>query len=106
MDLTAQQMIECRMFGLNRRWCSAANRSAIYQLPDRLTVSQGKRQLQKKFLSHKIGPWKSIEALVLETLKWVTWFNKSRLLEPIGNISPAEFEAIYGLGQEEIKKAA
>ena len=62
--------------------------------------------LYKTELVHKIGPWKSIEALELETLNWVTWFNQSRLLEPIGNIPPAEFEAIYGLGQEEIRKAA
>ena len=62
--------------------------------------------LYKAELVHKIGPWKSIEALELETLNWVTWFNQSRLLEPIGNIPPAEFEAIYRLGQEEIRKAA
>jgi len=29
------------------------------------------------------------------TLKWVEWFNNRRLLEPIGNIPPAEFEALY-----------
>ena len=62
--------------------------------------------LYKAELVHKIGPWKSIEALELETLNWVTWFNQSRLLEPIGNIPPAEFEAIYRLSQEEIRKAA
>jgi putative transposase len=29
------------------------------------------------------------------TLEWVDWFNTRRLLEPIGNIPPAEFEAKY-----------
>jgi len=62
--------------------------------------------LYKTELVRKKGPWKSIEALELETLNWVTWFNQSRLLEPIGNIPPAEFEAIYELRQEETRIAA
>ena len=28
-------------------------------------------------------------------LEWVDWFNNRRLLEPIGNIPPAEAEAAY-----------
>lgn len=39
--------------------------------------------------------WKSREAVELETLKWVNWFNYRRLLEPIGNIPPAEAEQNY-----------
>lgn len=31
------------------------------------------------------------------TLEWVDWFNNRRLLEPIGDIPPAEFEALYWL---------
>lgn len=27
------------------------------------------------------------------TLEWVNWFNNRRLLEPIGNVPPAECEA-------------
>ena len=29
------------------------------------------------------------------TLEWVDWFNNRRLLEPIGNIPPAESEQRY-----------
>ena len=29
------------------------------------------------------------------TLEWVDWFNNRRLLEPIGNIPPAELEEAY-----------
>ena len=29
------------------------------------------------------------------TLEWVDWFNNRRLLEPIGNTPPVEFEAAY-----------
>ena len=31
----------------------------------------------------------------IETLKWVDWFNNRRLLEPIGNIPPAEAEEAF-----------
>ena len=41
------------------------------------------------------GPWRSIEAVEFATLQWVDWFNNRRLLEPIGNIPPAEAEATY-----------
>jgi transposase InsO family protein len=39
------------------------------------------------------GPWRSMEAVELATLEWVDWFNHRRLLEPIGNMPPAEAEA-------------
>jgi putative transposase len=36
--------------------------------------------------------WHSIDQVEMETLKWVDWFNHRRLLEPIGNVPPAEAE--------------
>ena len=39
--------------------------------------------------------WKSFEAVEIATLTWVDWFNNRRLLEPIGNIPPAEAENQY-----------
>jgi len=39
--------------------------------------------------------WQNREAVELATLEWVDWFSHRRLLEPIGNIPPAEAEAIY-----------
>ena len=41
------------------------------------------------------GPWRSLEAVEFATLAWVDWFNNRRLLGPIGDIPPAEFEAQY-----------
>jgi transposase InsO family protein len=35
------------------------------------------------------------EAVEFATLEWVAWFNHRRLLEPIGNVPPAEAEARY-----------
>ena len=41
------------------------------------------------------GPWRSLEAVEFATLAWVDWFDTRRLLGPIGDIPPAEFEAQY-----------
>jgi putative transposase len=41
------------------------------------------------------GPRRGFEAVEFATLEWVDWFNRRRLLEPIGNIPPAAAEAAY-----------
>jgi len=41
------------------------------------------------------GPWRSLETVEFATLEWVDWFNHRRLLEPIGYLPPAEYEARY-----------
>ena len=41
------------------------------------------------------GPWRALEAVEFATLTWVDWFNHRRLLEPIGYVPPAEYEASY-----------
>lgn len=41
------------------------------------------------------GPWRNFKAAEYATLGSVAWFNNRRLLEPIGNIPPAEAEAKY-----------
>jgi len=46
--------------------------------------------LYKAEVIHRHGPWRSFEAVEFATLEWVAWFNHRRLLEPIGNIPPAE----------------
>ena len=51
--------------------------------------------LYKAELIHRRGPWRSYEAVEFATLEWVDWFNNRRLLEPIGNIPPAEAEERY-----------
>jgi len=51
--------------------------------------------LFKAEVIHRRGPWRSFEAVEFATLEWVDWFNNRRLLEPIGNIPPAEAEARY-----------
>lgn len=56
--------------------------------------------LFKTEVIRKRGPWKGLEAVEYATLEWVSWFNTRRLLEPIGNIPPAEFEKAYYTQQE------
>ena len=51
--------------------------------------------LYKAEVIHRRGPWRSFEAVEFATLEWVDWFNNRRLLEPIGNIPPAEAEEQY-----------
>jgi transposase InsO family protein len=62
--------------------------------------------LFKTEVIHRLGPWKSFEAVEYKTLEWVDWFNHQRLLEPIGNIPPAKAEANYYAALEPIKMAA
>jgi transposase InsO family protein len=51
--------------------------------------------LYKTELIRRRGPWKGIDEVEYATLEWVDWFNHRRLLEPIGHLPPAEFEAAY-----------
>jgi transposase InsO family protein len=62
--------------------------------------------LYKAEVIHRRGPWRSFEAVEFATLTWVDWFNNRRLLEPIGNIPPAETEARHYAMLDEQKLAA
>ena len=55
---------------------------------------------------HRRGPWRSFDAVEYATLEWVDWFNNRRLLEPIGNIPPAEAEANFYAALEKSDMAA
>jgi len=49
----------------------------------------------ERYAIHRRGPWRSFGAVEFATLEWVDGFNNRRLLEPIGNIPPAEAEERY-----------
>ena len=51
--------------------------------------------LFKTEVIHHAGPWRSFDDVEYATLEWVAWFNTSRLLEPLGYLPPAEFEAQF-----------
>ena len=62
--------------------------------------------LYKAEVIHRRGPWRSLEAVEFATLEWVDWFNNRRLLEPIGNVPPAEAEANYYAALDDTPMAA
>jgi transposase InsO family protein len=62
--------------------------------------------LFKTEIIHRRGPWRNLEAVEYATLEWVDWFNHRRLLEPIGNIPPAELEATYHQSTSQLPMAA
>jgi transposase InsO family protein len=41
------------------------------------------------------GPWRTFAAVEYATLEWVDWFNRRRILEPLGYLPPFEFEQMY-----------
>lgn len=51
--------------------------------------------LYKTEVIHKDGPWRGLDDVECATLTWVNWFNHQRLLGPIGDRPPAEYEMMY-----------
>jgi transposase InsO family protein len=51
--------------------------------------------LFKTEVIRKNGPWRNLEEVEFAVLEWVDWFNHRRLLSSIGDVPPAEFEAMY-----------
>lgn len=62
--------------------------------------------LFKTELIHRRGPWRNLDEVEYATLEWVDWFNNRRLLEPIGNVPPAEYEAKYHQSAGQLPMAA
>ena len=62
--------------------------------------------LFKAEVIHRCGPWRNFEAVEYATLEWVDWFNNRRMLEPIGNIPPAEAEVNFYAALERSDMAA
>jgi putative transposase len=51
--------------------------------------------LYKTELIHRKGPWRNVEHVEWETLKYVDWFNQRRIHESLDYVPPVEFEAHY-----------
>jgi putative transposase len=62
--------------------------------------------LYKAELIGRQGPWRTAEQVELATLAWVGWWNQRRLHGAIGDIPPAEHEAIYYRQHQEPKEVA
>jgi transposase InsO family protein len=51
--------------------------------------------LRKAEVVRHQGPWKGHEEVEFATLEWVDWFNNTRLLEPIGYVTPTKLEEAF-----------
>jgi len=71
--------------------CSVGSRGDAYDN----ALAESVIGLFKTEVIRRRGPWRSLEAVEFATLEWVDWFNHRWLLEPIGYLPPAEFEARY-----------
>ncbi len=61
--------------------------------------------LYKAEVIHKEGPWRSVDDVERATLIWVEWFNNRRIMRPLGDMPPLEYEELY-YRQTEYQKAA
>ena len=53
-----------------------------------------------------LGPWKSVGQVEWETLKWVDWYNNTRLHSAIGYVTPNEAEEAFYASLNAAEKAA
>jgi len=56
--------------------------------------------LFKAEVIYRMGPWRNLEQVELAVLRWVHWFNHKRIMEPLGYVSPMQFEKKYYDEQE------
>ncbi len=61
--------------------------------------------LYKTEVIRQKGPWKGLDDVEFATLDWVSWYNERRLLEPIGDIPPVEYEQMYYQKQSDLVRA-
>ena len=53
-----------------------------------------------------LGPWKSVGQVEWETLKWVDWYNNTRLHSAIGYVTPNEAEEAFYANLNAAQKVA
>ena len=68
-------------------------------------MAESINSLYKAEVIYKDGPWRGLEDVERETLTWVDWFNNRRILQPIGDMPPAEYELMY-YQNPELRKAS
>jgi putative transposase len=65
-------------------------------------MAEAINSLYKAEVIRRRRTWKGLDEVQFATLEWVDWFNHRRLLEPIGDVPPAEFERSYREGREKV----
>ena len=107
-SITAKEAANKSRTNTRSAWRRQASNPAVGSVGDSYdnALAETINGLYKAEVIHRRGPWRSFEAVEFATLKWVDWFNNRRMLEPIGNIPPAESEERYYAMLEEPAMAA
>jgi transposase InsO family protein len=79
------------MSGNGRDWPRTSRRGDSYNNALAETIIG----LFKTEVIHHRGPWKGMEDVEFAALCWVSWYNVERIMESLGYLSPAEYEAQY-----------
>jgi putative transposase len=58
-------------------------------------AAEALNRLFKTELIHRHGPWRTLEHVEFETLRWVDWYNRTRLHSWCGDVPPTEYEQRY-----------
>ena len=56
--------------------------------------------LYKTELIEREAPWRNLERVEYRTFHWVDWYNRNRLMKPLGDFPPTEFEQAYYAQQD------
>jgi putative transposase len=58
-------------------------------------MAESINSLYKAECIRREGPWRTVDDVELATLSWVHWWNTQRIVEPIGDIPPVEYESAF-----------
>ena len=59
----------------------------------------------KTEFTRRRNSWRTMDEVEIETPKWVDWFNNRRLLDPLGEMPPAEAEeAFYANSKSRLRR--
>ncbi len=106
LRLKSSLMAAVAAAGRRPRSCGSSRRLWTTERASRWLLAETVIGLFKTEVIHRRGPWRSLEDVEFAILEWVDWFNNRRLLEPIGNIPPAEEEAHFYSDTEELAMVA
>ncbi|GAA1491601.1 putative transposase [Brachybacterium sacelli] len=65
-------------------------------------LAEACNSLYKGELVRNRGPWTGINDLEIATAEYVDWFNQRRLHGELGQIPPAEYEALHAPAQAQL----
>jgi len=104
LHLTWARTFRCRPASARRRYISGTS-TMIWTSSYDNALAETISGLFKTEVIRRKGPWKGVEDVEFATLTWVDWFDNRRLLEPLGDVPPAEFEQAFYSQQESARVA-